>query len=692
MLKEVIDTLFNQFDPTATGSRIVKLLEEKEDKIKRVFNAARPLIDMYQPASTILNNVLIARELQVLIFKTYSDFKSGNAETSSNLLNIAMLTSGIAASILYPTALELASSSYELASNFYNFGHSVKNQDFKTAAYEFMSAVNVLAGVGLLVYGAPELIVISLLSQAAKEICKSTQEYGNDRYFECAANLFYAAIRIKASAPHMQTIYRNQYGKEMTQADLNNLLYEIVKIQKEPEFTDKLIDFEGLLEKENFKNKIENLSLDNKVITNVAFKNFNFQNTSFQNTSVKASTFDNVVFSNCDLTKTRLIHSTFNKSHFMGCHLKRAELNWSEFNRTTFTSSDLTGVVFNDADLRNVYFTFCDLFESTFFDTKIADSKIISSNLKDCLLFEAKEKFHIIGGTLHEITRPVIGLLFNFEAPKTMAKAMDESMRDKGIVFRVHYEPKEVDLIKLDFEVKENLKEHATYPWRMNESAAQYMLRAVSEDSEIGKIKKIVAKAGKHFDGLIIPGGLDIQPELYGREKESKTVTDDNYLRSIFEFAMIDFANKINLPTLGICRGAQMVNVFFGGVLKQHVTGHDEEFQLLRMNPHNYFKKTSKVVYDILKGRYIIGYSSHHQAVEKTGKGIDSVISHDNVPKVMISKMKKGAAYATFLLTQIHPEMHKMDEYKSADIFQNNVNFFTNLVDRAKLYRSAIAA
>lgn len=694
MIDNIVNTLFNQFDPKATGSKLVKLIEEKEDKIKRVFNASLPLIDMYEPVSTIVNNLLIAREVQVLLFKTYFDYKTNHADLSNDLLNIAMLTAGAAATILYPTAFELASSTYELGSNFYNFGLSVQTRDYKSAAYEFVSTVHVLAGVGLIVYGAPELIVLSLLSQAAKEICKATQEFSNDRYFECAANLFYASIRIKAAAPHMQGIHRNLYGKDMTQKDLDKLLNEIVKIQQNPEFSsEKLVDFDSLLVKQNFKSKTDGLSLDNKIITNVAFKNFNFQSTSLKNASIKSSSFENVIFDKCDLFKTRVIQSTFDKTHFTSCQMRRAELNWSIFNKSSFTSSDLSSVVFNDADLRSVYFTFCDLFESTFFETKIADSKIISSNLKDCLLFEAKEKFHIIGGTIHEITRPVVGLLFNFQEPKSMAKAMDESLRDvKGIVFRVHYEPKEIDIKNLDLEVKRKLAEYGKYPWKAEESIAQFIIRTSSQDSEIGKVKQMVAKAAGHFDGLIIPGGLDIQPELYGKVKEKHTETDDNYLRSIFEFAMIDLANTMNLPVLGICRGAQMVNVFFGGTLEQHVQGHDREYQLLRISSYTYFKKTSKIAYDILQGKYMVGYSSHHQAVKDMGKNIDAAISYNGIPKVMISKLEKGVAYAKFILTQIHPEMYQIDAYKAGDHFKNNANFFTNLIERSKLYRSAQAA
>ncbi|MFR8392047.1 MAG: gamma-glutamyl-gamma-aminobutyrate hydrolase family protein [Pilosibacter sp.] len=69
-------------------------------------------------------------------------------------------------------------------------------------------------------------------------------------------------------------------------------------------------------------------------------------------------------------------------------------------------------------------------------------------------------------------------------------------------------------------------------------------------------------------DGVIFPGGLpDVDPELYGEENQGsmnldRTLDDE-------QMAMIDAAVKAKKPILAICRGMQLVNVYFGGTLIQ---------------------------------------------------------------------------------------------------------------------------
>jgi putative glutamine amidotransferase len=81
------------------------------------------------------------------------------------------------------------------------------------------------------------------------------------------------------------------------------------------------------------------------------------------------------------------------------------------------------------------------------------------------------------------------------------------------------------------------------------------------------------------LDGLVICGGNDIDPARYGAEPHERTVgwRPD---RDAWELALLDAADAVGLPTLGICRGMQMMAVWAGGSLVQHLpdvvgdTGH----------------------------------------------------------------------------------------------------------------------
>ena len=78
------------------------------------------------------------------------------------------------------------------------------------------------------------------------------------------------------------------------------------------------------------------------------------------------------------------------------------------------------------------------------------------------------------------------------------------------------------------------------------------------------------------LDGLVITGGKDVDPARYGQAPHPKT-DEPRHDRDEWEFALLAGALKRGLPVLGICRGAQVLNVALGGTLHQHlpdVVGH----------------------------------------------------------------------------------------------------------------------
>lgn len=124
------------------------------------------------------------------------------------------------------------------------------------------------------------------------------------------------------------------------------------------------------------------------------------------------------------------------------------------------------------------------------------------------------------------------------------------------------------------------------------------------------------------LQGIVIGGGNDINPGLYGMQNDHNAKLDHE--RDIFEIEMINFALKHDIPLLGICRGSQLINVVLGGTLYPNI-------RLLRKNTSNFrtpfprktalLEKNTKLFGKIGNLRLRIN-SLHYQAIDKLGNNL----------------------------------------------------------------------
>lgn len=132
-------------------------------------------------------------------------------------------------------------------------------------------------------------------------------------------------------------------------------------------------------------------------------------------------------------------------------------------------------------------------------------------------------------------------------------------------------------------------------------------------------------KEALECDGLLLPGGADIEPALYGRKREEKC-GKPNELRDKNEFEIFNAFVKTGKPILGICRGFQLINVICGGTLYQDITN-------IKKCCHSDFIKRAKPVhkvtvnentrlFGIFRNTEIGVNSLHHQAVELVGDNL----------------------------------------------------------------------
>lgn len=126
-------------------------------------------------------------------------------------------------------------------------------------------------------------------------------------------------------------------------------------------------------------------------------------------------------------------------------------------------------------------------------------------------------------------------------------------------------------------------------------------------------------------DGLLLPGGADVGPELYGQQPSEKC-GKPNTLRDTAEKAMIAAFIPTGKPVLGICRGAQMLNVCLGGTLYQDIKDtqkckHSDFFSRARSSHAVDITEGSRL-HGLLATSHADVNSIHHQAIDKVGDGL----------------------------------------------------------------------
>ena len=122
------------------------------------------------------------------------------------------------------------------------------------------------------------------------------------------------------------------------------------------------------------------------------------------------------------------------------------------------------------------------------------------------------------------------------------------------------------------------------------------------------------------LDGICLSGGPDLDPAAYGaRAHEQLGPTEPALDR--FELELARAADAAGLPLLGVCRGAQALNVARGGTLHQHVEGH-RQTELATQPVHAVRIAPRSLASRVLKTRATQVNSFHHQAVAELGRGL----------------------------------------------------------------------
>lgn len=166
----------------------------------------------------------------------------------------------------------------------------------------------------------------------------------------------------------------------------------------------------------------------------------------------------------------------------------------------------------------------------------------------------------------------------------------------------------------------------------------------------------------KKFDGcsgLILTGGVDIYPEIFCDWDTPETKGTYVPERDGFEMNLLERALKQNKPVLGVCRGLQLINVFFRGSLIfdleeiRNVNHRKISETEDRLHDINIFDGT--MLKEIVKEDKVQVNSSHHQSVDRLGEGLmTSAKSPDGVVEALEFADKNNKSF--MIAVQYHPE------------------------------------
>ena len=204
--------------------------------------------------------------------------------------------------------------------------------------------------------------------------------------------------------------------------------------------------------------------------------------------------------------------------------------------------------------------------------------------------------------------------------------------------------------------------EQSVAHWILRHGAVALMVPTLGLDAEVARRKVSVREYAEMLDGLVLQGGADVSPRVYGQEPLNPAWAGDP-VRDRYEIELIEGFLQLGKPLLGICRGCQLLNVAFGGSLYQdlpsqrpdtrtHVDAamYDELLHGIEFVPGSRLS--------VLYGPDCVPVvnSIHHQAIDRLGG--DLVVEARSLEDGVVEAIR-GIGSLAVSGVQWHPEFHR---------------------------------
>jgi putative glutamine amidotransferase len=253
-----------------------------------------------------------------------------------------------------------------------------------------------------------------------------------------------------------------------------------------------------------------------------------------------------------------LLHANLSHVRFMDCRISRGS--------------------FEDARIEGCLFSGTALPATHFLGASIAGSRMENANLQDTAFLGTQAGFDMDPASQQtaRMSRPTTATLVFPEQRGDSVPRVGTKIADVAgtIPLRIAMQAPGVRADDVDREVERFLasRRHGTADLR---PLAQQLVSAILEQPEDYPSASLILDKARvlagHVDSVVLPGGEDVSPYLYGSTPAPETDWKGDYRRSLLELGLIHQCFNKGIPLMAICRGFQMMSIYFGAQLHQHV-------------------------------------------------------------------------------------------------------------------------
>ena len=228
-------------------------------------------------------------------------------------------------------------------------------------------------------------------------------------------------------------------------------------------------------------------------------------------------------------------------------------------------------------------------------------------------------------------------------------------------------------------------EKHANYAnWLRGDRADIEVIRLSAGDDNFEAIRTC--------DGLVLSGGVDIDPSLYGGAEAYEKMPPKGWEkdRDLFEQSVLQYSLDHGIPVLGVCRGLQLINITLQGTLIQDLGVEGDEMHQnigLTDRRHPIRVKEGTLLKSIVREEGGEVNSAHHQAILQLGKGLVVNCSAEDGTIEGIEWADPVSGRAFLLGVQWHPERMYTNRFADTPLYGKIRDRYLEEIEKSKIVK-----